>query len=1183
MSSSLIAVSQPKRAVAIPAFAQALFERSDLPAARAGAQAALKQNPRNVDAQFVEMEAAALEADTPAVLDAAVRLIEIRTAQHDDRVAIAAARINDLAANTEEFRAVLPRIEAALLRPHAQAFLLRSALLKAAMDGLRDVNASHVAGEAGILTDWRAAGPFGEYPNLDFPRAWPPQRDQLMGGASDGHRVELFRFDDGEFRLPEYFGKSGVYYAMAESNAAGQAIVRTESAGTIEVFVDGESVLRQDGRFRVTPATATQAIRLKPGTHKVLVKFLATAVPFRVSIERGTNVPTSAKGGQIWGTEAQYVAAAKKFWEGDHAGAITAFQQLRSAEASSASAWMLYRAWTRAEANGPAVGSMLDEVVRQSPDALAAEYEMAARAHADGRTDDALAHLDKVVRGRPRFVPAQDLMGKLAVEMHWPVRAMHAMEILVDIHPSCDVLRRAQRFFAGYARYDRGKKVDDDLSQCALDSIAYADTLSDQGRHAEAATAAQKFVAQHPLDRTARERLARELALAGKAAQARTAIEELAEMAPNSDRYRRLAAAAKTDVLALLDDRGTNPHALETEPFYAKYRRDGVEMVKQAANRRFSGGPALRILDDQVARLWPDGTVSLYVHRVTRALDRGGVEKYGEVELPSGGEVLELRTVRADGSIAEPEMTREKSTISMPALLPGDAVDEEYVVHYGDTDGIDAHAAAFTHTFGSFHAPILYSKLVVLTPASERQTIVASGAAPGFTESRNGDIHVRVWEKNDIAQSVEETASAKTDVLPAVRLVPALQRGWEDVRDNLRETTVDAERIGPHVEMVAAELRGDSDDVLARETYRTVTTTLRSSTSSFDDDVPSAEETFANGEGSRTAALLALARAAGLKADLVLARNAGTSGPTTPEEDAYTRPLVRFRLRDAQGGTHEAIVDAETDGQPFGALAPNVAHNDSLLVTLPDEKHNASVEAAILKLPTNHAIDESIARAEVTLEPNGSLRADITILLGAWRGSQMRGILAGIEQSQRGHFYQQLAARIFPGAEDVTGEAKNENSPEKSLELTVHCSAPKFVNLANGTADLEQLVPTLGLRKMYANSGARQSALYVDTPLFETATFRIHLPEGVSIARRAKDVQVTNEFGKYSVTFREPEPGVLEVRRAFDIPVQIVPAKKFADFARFASQIDEAERQKIGLEAERTSATNKTKALPIAD
>ena len=155
---------------------------------------------------------------------------------------------------------------------------------------------------------------------------------------------------------------------------------------------------------------------------------------------------------------------------------------------------------------------------------------------------------------------------------------------------------------------------------------------------------------------------------------------------------------------------------------------------------------------------------------------------------------------------------------------------------------------------------------------------------------------------------------------------------------------------------------------------------------------------------------------------------------------------------------------------------------------------------------------------------------------------------------------------------DVTGEARNEENPERTLELVVHCSVSKFVNLARGTAEIDQLVPALGLKKMYATVATRQFPLFVDTPLLETATFRIHLPNGVTVARPAEDVTVASEFGSYSVTFREPEAGALEVRRTFQVPVQVVRPQQYAEFAKFATKIDEAERQKIGLQTERVEA-----------
>lgn len=1151
-----------------PSFESTFFEHSLLDTSRAQARQALRADPRNLDALFVEMETAALEADTPAELDAAIRILSIPTAERDARSAIAAARINDLAANSQEFSRILPRLLAIVGRRHPQDEMLRNALLKAGMDGLKGVNVTAEAKAAGLLTDWRAAGPFGEYANLDFNRAWAPQRDLLMGSASDGQRIELFHFDDGMFRLPDYFGTGGVFYAMSQVDVPGGAFdLRVESAGTLEVFVDGKSIVRHDSRFRVTATVAHAAIHLERGTHTVLVKFLNSAQPFRVAMVRGTAVAPDEVISS--GPEAKYVAASQKFWDGDYAGAVSAFENLRAEHESAPIDWMLYRAWTLAERGSPEAGSLLNSVLRLTPEALAADYELAKRDNDAGRTDDALDHLSLVLGRRAYFAPAEDLMGQIAVRMHLPVRASRAIEILLNIHPSCDVLRRAQHFFAGQARYDRARQIDEALSDCAIDSIAYASSLSESGQHQQAAAAAQQVIERNPLDRDARVTMARELALAGDTAGARKAIRDLAAIAPNSDRFRRMADDPNLDPLALLDDPTAAVPVVDSQPFFAPYRRDGIQVVKDAADRHFSGGPALLLLDDQVSREWQDGSVALYVHRITRALDRGGVELYGEVSVPAGAEVLELRTIRADGTVLEPELTPDKATISMPGLLPGDAVEEEYVFHYAAYDS--NFGSVFTHTFGSFHAPILASRFVALTPAGESEWVQASATAPSMSESRAGDVRVRTWEMKNVPQAVEEIASASGDILPTVRVTPILERGWEDVRDDARDAAVNAERIGPRVSAAVHGLKAGSDEEVARQIYRMATTTIRSTSMEFNSDTPTAEQTLLRHAGSRTAVMLAMANAAGLQADLVLAREAGVvSAGYDPAYDVYTRPLVRFHLRD-ELGTNDVVVDAEADNLPFGMLPPAVDRKDALLVTLPYENRDAKVEPAILHLPSRSERDESVARADVTIGPNGDLSADITILVGAWRSVDMRETLAD-DGPDRGRFYRNLARRIFPNAEEVTGEVRNEDDPDRSLEISIHCTASQAVDLSHGAADLEQLAPDLGLSSIYPPVVGRKFPLFVSLPLFESTTFRIHLPDGVTVSRRPADFHAQGEFGSYSVTFSEPRAGVLEIKRTFDVPVQVVEPGKLTQFAKFETDVDRAERQRIGLTIERTMA-----------
>lgn len=1141
-----------------------LFASNDVDAARASARAALQQNAADPEALFLEMEGAALQADTAAELDAALQLLE--RSPKDRRAGIAASRVLDLANNSSAFRAVLPRIQQLIADHVPQSNSLRAALLAAAADGAPGIPMLQTARESGLVTDWRVAGPFGRYPNLDFDRSFDPESIGLGLPVVAGHAVEALQFADGNFILPDYFGHEGVLYAGADTDVArsGNFYVRIESSGTMEVFVDGTSVVRKDDRFRASPEVAWSKVHLVAGTHHVLVKFLASAAPFRVAV-----LPAQAGGSRRGeqaisdADEAEYIAAEEKFWSGDFSGALGGLQSLT--RHSAAAAFLDARTWAHLDDDSAEEINSLRAALRMAPSAAAAEFDLAERAFGSGRTDDALRGLRHALQERPNFAPGQRLMAEIAEKMNWNSDAESAYDAQIRLHPSCSVLQAADKFFSAHDKFAPAGEVEQQLQECAPQSLAYVSTLAHAGRHQDASQAAAEIVAVHPLNRTAQEMLVRELALSGDAAAAQRAAQKLAALAPNSERYTRLASSQ--DPAALLEDGSAGDFA-DPNPFYSRWRRDGVQMVAQTLQRKFSGGPAVTLLDDRVARVDASGAISLYVHTVTRVLNRDGIERYGEVEIPRGADLLQLRTIKPDGSIAEPELTPNKATVSMPGLAPQDAIDEEYVAHLDG--GIAAHPEVFCHTFGSFKAPILYSRFVVI-PAVPVQ-IENHGDVPAGSQETTEDGRALVWEKNDIAQSVSEVALPEAAVQPTVEVLPSLERGWAEVRDQYRDQMIDAVREGSRVEQTARQvtrLASNADaEAMARGLYHWVVDNVRADDDAWTPgEIPSAEDTLGSGTGSRTVTLLALARAAGLSADLLLARNPGTDQPRVPAWNAYTRPLALFHLP-----SRDIAVDAEIDGLAFGALSPGVERSDALLVPLASE-HASAVEIAEMQRPVIVGVlgpaavsEQSVASADVRLDRNGDLDADVHIVLGSWRASQMRSLLAATAPGQRGDFFLQMAARIFSGATQASGTVRYEGDPDHALEIDLHCRAPQFVNLSGQTADLDQFVPSLGLKKMYATGSQRQFPLFVDTPLVETSTFRVHLPAGVQVLRLAPDAQVRSDFGRYSLTFRQVQNGVVEIRRDFRIPVQLVPSNKLATFRGFAAQIDYAERQRMTVE-----------------
>ncbi len=1134
--------------------ARALFEESDSARARKLAAAVLTRTSTpqvQLAALFVEMEAAALQADDVAMLRAALRLCEAAGLRADARAEVAAARILDRAQNSQAFSAISAHVQTLAGRDVPVAATLRAALLAAATDGASLGETRALAHAAGFVTDWKLAGPFGKYPNVDFDRSFAPERGTQLAASYAGRATENFVARDGRFDLPSYYAERGVFYASGEfESMQPQVRFRLESPGTAAVFVDGALVLVRDDRLESRPAAVVAVVSLRPGRHRVLVKFLPNAAPWRLAVlpavpdARAADVAASAR-------EANYLPAAQRYWSGDPEAAVALLRPIT--QPSAVESWLLAQALAPLDTTASAAA--LAAAQARDPQAYAVVLARARRAAEDGHDNEAAQSLRGMVKARPESAEAQRLLAQVGDRLRAPREAAAAYAAAVALHPACDVLQAAARLAQNQMRLADATGLRQRLQGCAPGSLAYANSLADAGKHSEAAHAAHAVVAAEPLARDARALEARELWLAGEHDAAGSAARDLHCIAPNAAVYARLVEATANDASTLPDDNnGRDPAFAGGEEFFAPYRRDGVKAVRAAAERVFSGGPAVVLLSDRVAQLRRDGASAVYVHRITRVISRDGIEQYGEVALPTGARLLELRTIKPDGTFVEPELTQAKSTISMPALAPGDAIEQEYVLYYRER-GIEDHAEDFRADFGSFQAPILTARFVLLAPADATPALVtANGAPAGQTRTSGGNV-IRTWERNDIAQSLTEPALPPTnELLPSVRVVAPRTLPWSEVVDYWRDAAIEAAQAGPRVNAIASGLTG-SEEERARQLYRRVLGRVTASDGSLMAGA-NAEETLAVREGNRTAVLLAAARVAGLRAALVMARAAGGGAPQVAFLGAYTRPLVEFRF-----GARRVLVDAESDGFAFGQLAPGLAPGDALFVgELQAPAANASIVA--LTQPTL-AREQSTADADVSLDADGALSAKVRITLGRWRSTQLRATLRALPASERQHFFEQLAGRIFPGVSEAMGEARNADDPELPLELNLTCRAPHYVALLGTTVELDQIVPTLGLRKMFAESNDRKFPLLIESVLQEASTFRVHLPRGVRIAELPASHEVKMAFGSYKAEFKAVGPNEFVVSRSFNVPAQTIEPEKYREFARFAERIDAAERERI--------------------
>src|SRR5438270_12322354 len=112
-------------------------------------------------------------------------------------------------------------------------------------------------------------------------------------------------------------------------------------------------------------------------------------------------------------------------------------------------------------------------------------------------------------------------------------------------------------------------------------------------------------------------------------------------------------------------------------------------------------------------------------------------------------------------------------------------------MHYPRLDQLPESAGA--HTFGSFAAPILHARMVLLNDADAMVTVKVQAGPPLPLVGENNGTVVRMWERDNIVQTIAES------FLPAVDLLPTVTVGVaETTRDALRYQLLAAWRVRLH-------------------------------------------------------------------------------------------------------------------------------------------------------------------------------------------------------------------------------------------------------------------------------------------------------------------------------------------------------------------------------------------------
>lgn len=404
---------------------------------------------------------------------------------------------------------------------------------------------------------------------------------------------------------------------------------------------------------------------------------------------------------------------------------------------------------------------------------------------------------------------------------------------------------------------------------------------------------------------------------------------------------------------------------------------DGLALALEA--HRGGAGPDAPVevlLSERYVRILPDGTLVEREYLLFRIIEQGAADRWGEVGLPEGAEILRARTYKPmpDGALQpiEPEDLAETGAVSLTALEPGAFGEVAWVTVTAPPVSRPAAGRIADFVFESHDASVRRARLIVRAEPSLRLRFDASPSVPAPQKPDAGTL---IFELTDRERVIAEPLDPRPD-----RRLASVAVGWgpelgDDLRD-LRLARADRARglltaTPPLAELVRDALKSAGHRASAEDRLRALYALALDTVVGGEGGVwqQSASWIATSRAGERSVLLTALCREAGLDCDLALARpksrGAVEQNAKLADADDWVYPLVRARL-----ATQEIWLDPSDPFVPFGYIPPLVQ----------------GVEAMVLT-----AAASELVRTPTLVAEGGQHRIDVTLELAADGDFTIRG------------------------------------------------------------------------------------------------------------------------------------------------------------------------------------------------
>ncbi|MFN2549686.1 MAG: hypothetical protein ABR567_19865 [Myxococcales bacterium] len=818
--------------------------------------------------------------------------------------------------------------------------------------------------------------------------------------------------------------------------------------------------------------------------------------------------------------------------------------------------------------------SDLQEAVRKDPRLLRARLTAAALERESERYDDAAQDLDKaeaLLHEDKLPLPARLLTARsrlLEARGNGAGARAKAEAALKAAPGRCDTLQLLNDLSRRDGSLADQKRYAEALVPCQ-DGVAIAAQMArDRGELAKAGELLDLAVALRPAQPARLEQLADLEAARNHVPSAVASVRKAAALAPRSaEPLRRLAgllellgetkgaSEARRAALRLApgDLQLRQQFALDEGAHLLSWTdRDAVALAKaRTASAAPPGSSAVRLLDYGAAQFFPDGGGVERVHTVARVLDKKGVTRFGETQVPSDAVVLHLRTLKANGRVLEPESIPEKESVSLPGLEPGDAVEIDYLRGIGPRGPDLPGYALSAFFFRDDETPLTETTYEVLALVPFDVDAHNFVLPPGAIQ-RDGETQRFRYSAREVGPlQTQPHSPGENETMPWVQI--GAGAGQKDLIRSIADWSLLRSRPGTTTLDLARRSTGVNLADSARRIHAAVSQAVRGRSTGTDFSA-SAAHILAQGRGNRLVVLKATLASAQIASHVVLTRTFG-SDPAPyrfPRGELFGYGVLRIDLPDGP-----VWVDPSYRLAPFGQLPVFARGQDAWVVPEPGEQ---PIE---IRTPASLP-DEKDGRAlslDLKLDASGAATGNGRDEHFGFEAASLKDALERLDRDQRKQAVEAMLGRGLRGVslEQLSTEHETEVGGSATLIYSLH------VDLARRDGD-QLFVPSSmspsRLVRRWAGTGDRNVALLLDSPEAVTSRTSIALPKDRHLRGKAAAVALATPFGDYRWNARE-ENGALIVEESLRVPQQRVMPAAYAAFAAFARGVDDAQSQEL--------------------